>query len=565
MNTTLNINYDPLAPGQFALTFSVNGTTPNLSTGYTARIYVWRSGLPTTASPDYTGTEAAAIALGTSGSIILDLVVIHAALAAVSSTCAVWTYDLVVIPSAGYAQKVCSGQLAEGVGADDDVDVTAPISVTWAGIAGGDLSGNFPNPLVDGLQGRPVASTAPAAAEVLTWNGSAWAPAPGGGGGGTVSMSGDVQGTSAASVVHKVHGYDMQSGAPADNDVWSYQASGSNWHHRSLSQAGIAAASHVHAAADVTSGTLDIARIPTGTSATTVAIGNHTHALSSLTQSGALTGEVVTWNGSAWAAAGIPTTASTVVINEYTYDASGTYTKAVDCKFIYVEGCGGGGNGASGSASAGGNGGCGATYFNLTIPVSLITTSTLTVTIGAGGNPGGDSELQLSGGGAVLVRWPGGRANSNEPRNVLGGTLTNAYGAGGVAASSTSGRVGGWGPGGGGAGSATINTAGTAGGSAGLSTFTSNLASQGGGAAGGATGGNGVAGSAAASANDRRGFGEGGGGGGGGSTPTTGNGGNGGNGRRGSGGGGGGAGQGTAGTGGTGGSGFIRIIEVCYT
>lgn len=38
-----------------------------------------------------------------------------------------------------------------------------------------------------------------------------------------------------------------------------------------------AAASHVHAAADVTSGTLDIARIPTGTTSGTVATGDHTH------------------------------------------------------------------------------------------------------------------------------------------------------------------------------------------------------------------------------------------------------------------------------------------------
>lgn len=34
---------------------------------------------------------------------------------------------------------------------------------------------------------------------------------------------------------------------------------------------------HVHAAADTTSGTFDIARIPTGTSGTTAALGNHTH------------------------------------------------------------------------------------------------------------------------------------------------------------------------------------------------------------------------------------------------------------------------------------------------
>jgi hypothetical protein len=34
---------------------------------------------------------------------------------------------------------------------------------------------------------------------------------------------------------------------------------------------------HTHATSDITSGTLDIARIPTGTSGTTVALGNHTH------------------------------------------------------------------------------------------------------------------------------------------------------------------------------------------------------------------------------------------------------------------------------------------------
>lgn len=40
---------------------------------------------------------------------------------------------------------------------------------------------------------------------------------------------------------------------------------------------GAATTAHAHAAGDITSGTLNIARIPTGTTGTTVALGNHTH------------------------------------------------------------------------------------------------------------------------------------------------------------------------------------------------------------------------------------------------------------------------------------------------
>lgn len=46
---------------------------------------------------------------------------------------------------------------------------------------------------------------------------------------------------------------------------------------------GAAAASHVHAAADTTSGTFAIGRIPTGTSGTTVALGNHVHSGADIT------------------------------------------------------------------------------------------------------------------------------------------------------------------------------------------------------------------------------------------------------------------------------------------
>lgn len=113
--------------------------------------------------------------------------------------------------------------------------------------------------------------------QVVTWNGTAWGPEDPAVGVTSYNDLTDVP----AEFTPEAHSHAISDTTGLQDALNSKQDAGD-----------YADATHTHAATDITSGTLAIARIPTGTTSTTVALGNHTHS-NYATTSGGITGIAV--------------------------------------------------------------------------------------------------------------------------------------------------------------------------------------------------------------------------------------------------------------------------------
>lgn len=135
--------------------------------------------------------------------------------------------------------------------------------------------------------------------QVVTWNGTAWVPQTPSGGVTSYYDLTDVPST----FPPEAHTHEISDVTGLQTALDGKQAAGSyapSTHTHAISDTtglqtaldGKASSSHTHAATEITSGTLALARIPTGTTSSTVALGNHTHS-NYATTSGGITGIAV--------------------------------------------------------------------------------------------------------------------------------------------------------------------------------------------------------------------------------------------------------------------------------
>lgn len=115
-----------------------------------------------------------------------------------------------------------AGQYATGIAASGAAaGCAAPVPAM-----GGDVTGPADTATVVKLRGQGVAATVPATGQVLAYNGSQWAPVSPSAVS-SVTMGGDIAGTSGAATVAKIQGQAVASTAPATGQVLTYN--GAQW------------------------------------------------------------------------------------------------------------------------------------------------------------------------------------------------------------------------------------------------------------------------------------------------------------------------------------------------
>lgn len=90
-----------------------------------------------------------------------------------------------------------------------------------------DLAGSATAPEVAGLQGNPVSSATPTSNQVLTWNGTAWAPANAPAAGAQIAQ--DLGGTTTAPKVIGLQGNPVASTAPVANQFLGWNTTNNQW------------------------------------------------------------------------------------------------------------------------------------------------------------------------------------------------------------------------------------------------------------------------------------------------------------------------------------------------
>lgn len=172
-----------------------------------------------------------------------------------------------------------------------------PVYVLPGGPAGGDLSGDYPDPIVVGIQTIPVSATAPTIGQVLQYNGAQYIPV-------TPSsvgvLAGDVTGLSTANTVEKIRNINVTAGTPTDGYVLTYVSGATSW------QAKPSAGSGFTAGGDLSGSSVSQNVIALHSLTTSINVGSATAPTSGqvLTATNSTTATWVTPSGSPTGAAG---------------------------------------------------------------------------------------------------------------------------------------------------------------------------------------------------------------------------------------------------------------------